>query len=284
MLTVASAIGVTCLLAAATIVSGATPAGADVHGTHQPGPYYVAIGASESVGVQPVPGRTGVVPTDDGYANDLVAMEQDRWPGLHLVQFGCPGITSQGALDGTGPCTYPAGSEVATAVRFMRDHPGQTVLVTIDLGFNDMWPCVVHRAVDPRCVDTGLARIARTLPTIIAQLRAAGGPRLTIVGLEHSDPYIAAAHFGASDFARSTVAVFDRLNDVLGAIYARAGVAVAKVPEATGTGVQERAVTQMCALTWMCDMHNIHPTVAGYRAIAGAVAAAIPSAPRAAAG
>lgn len=268
-------------------MSAASPAGAGAHVTNQPRPYYVAIGASESVGVQPVPGRTGVVPTHEGYANDLVAMEQSRWPGLHLVPFGCPGITAQGALDGAGACTYPAGSEVATAVAFLREHPGQTALVTVDLGFNDIWPCFLHRAVDARCVDAGLARIASSLPAIIAKLQSAGGSRLTIVGLEHSDPYIAAARFGARDFARRTIGVFDRMNDELGTIFSTAGVPVAKVPEAIGDGAHGPAawaVAQMCSLTWMCAMHNIHPTVAGYRAIAEAVGAAIASGPRPAAG
>ncbi len=236
--------------------------------------YYVAIGASESVGVQPVPWDRHGVRTDEGYANDLTRMERTRWPGLQLVDFGCPGITAQGALDGTGGCRYPAGSEVATAVEFVRDHSAEVVLVTVDLGFNDLRPCLAHRLVDARCVDTGIRRVAAALSTILAELRVAGGARLSVVGLQHGDPYVADERFGAAGFARSTVAVFGRLNGVLDSVYTEAGALVARVPDARGTAGRA-AVVETCANTWMCTDHNIHPTSAGYRAIADAVAAAV---------
>jgi len=268
-LVAAAGLGATGLLAALP----AAPAAASSSG----GPYYVAIGASESVGVQPLAADHRGVRTDDGYANDLVAMEQGRWPGLQLVDLGCPGITAQGALDGVGRCRYPYGSQVDTAIRFIEDHPGEIAFVTVDLGFNDVWPCLVHERVDNRCVATALARVGAALPEILAALRTAGGPHLRIVGLQHADPYIADAHFGKTAFARATVPVFDRLNDLLSADYATAGAAVAQVPEPQGLAGD--VVEAACAQTWMCRYHNIHPTAAGYRVIAGAIASALARGP-----
>ncbi len=254
--------------------------------------YYVAVGASESLGVQPTAASPHGAPTDDGYANALVAMEHSRWPGLRLVHFGCPGITAQAALVGGGPCSFGSGSEVATAVEFVRDHPGQTVLATVDLGFNDVWPCLEHTTVDAACAAAALGKVAHALPIVLRRLRAAGGSTMQIVGLLHNDPYLTAALRGpvGRRFSAGALSVIDRLNTLLAGIYHRAGAAIANVPSAfslgtnapapvAGRGTLPRDVAKNCSLTWMCARHNLHPNATGYDAIAGAIAAALPTGP-----
>jgi lysophospholipase L1-like esterase len=280
----------------ATVAAAVTPSLAGAAGvagaSGEPATYYVAVGASESLGVQPSATDPHGRPTDQGYADDLVSLEHDRWPGLQLVQFGCSGITAEGALDGTGTCAYPHGSEVATAVDFLQRHRGRTVLATVDLGFNDVWPCLVHHAVNRACETAALARIAQALPAVVARLRAAGGRELEIVGLEHDDPYLADYLRGPAGrwFARRSIGAIDRLNDELAALYTGAGAVVADVPTAFGTADRAPAelaghgqvpdgVARICELTWMCVAHNVHPDAAGYEVIAGAIAGAMLLAP-----
>ncbi|MGH9093188.1 MAG: GDSL-type esterase/lipase family protein, partial [Acidimicrobiales bacterium] len=227
-----------------------------------------------------------------GYANDLLARERARWPGLQLVEVGCPGETAIAAVLGGGPCTYPTGSQLLTAVQFLQAHRSATVLVTVDLGFNDVRRCLDRRSIDPRCVPRALAGVRRVLPGALARLRAAGGRRMRIVGLEHPDPYVARFLGGrrGRHFATASLGVFRRLNRTLGAVYRHAGAPVANVPGVYGTasrrlttlaghGAVPVGVARDCRFTWECPpgpfAGNLHPNARGYRAIARAVASAV---------
>lgn len=297
---------VTCVVAGAVtaaVVVFALPSGAlsAATGSHPdrttPSPparvtYYLAVGASESVGYQPQAGRRHGAPTTQGYANDLLARERSRWPGLRLVQVGCPGQTAVAAVDGGGACRYPAGSQLATAVQFLRAHRPATVLATVDLGFNDVERCLIWHAVRPHCVAHALAGVRRVLPRALAQLRAAGGRAMRIVGLEHADPFVARFLAGrrGRTFAAASLTVLDRLNDTLRRVYRSAGVSVADVPRFYGTadrrltklaghGTVPLSVARDCHYTWECGRTmfapNLHPNDRGYRVIAGAIAAAV---------
>ncbi len=248
-------------------------------------PLYLAIGASESLGVQPTVAAPHGHPTSDGYANDVLAMEAARWPGLELVQLGCPGLTLPEALDGGGRCAYRKNSELGDAVSFLRAHRTSTVLVTVDLGFNDLLPCIEHRVVDQNCVTRSIGAIRSLLPRFLAALIAASGPETHIVGLEHNDPYLALERFSRTEtFATDSQSVLAELNQTLGNLYARAGALTADVPSRfEGTADEGGAVgpptTGSCSLTWMCAKApfgpNLHPTDAGYRLIADGIANAL---------
>ena len=121
-------------------------------GAATPPPYLLALGGSASVGFQPTLVHPRGQPTSAGYAEDLVPLEQQRWPGLNVVHLGCPGATTMTVLEGGGKCLYPEGSQLQAAEAFLRTHP-TTALVTVDLGFNDLLSCLRHEVVDTPCVD-----------------------------------------------------------------------------------------------------------------------------------
>ncbi len=294
--------GSAALVASAILASGASAS---------PHRYYVAIGASETLGFQGTGPNGTTRTTDQGYTNDLIAMESARWPGLQLVLFACPGLRVDVALFGrttnppgsiaakttSGRCAPASGSgsssssKVGSASAFIGSHPGQVVLVTVDLGYADVEACMKGETVDSACVTDALARIRSVLPKVVSRLRTAGGSSLRIVGLDHEDPLLA-YYLGRPDpdpaFAEASAKVTEQFNKVVNATYRSVGVPVAQVGAAFATGAIIPAhlatwgtvpldVARICTLTWMCTDSNIHPNTQGYRIIATAVATALAS-------
>ena len=275
--------------AAAAVLVGVTsggPAGATVAP-----PYLLALGGSASVGFQPTAAHPRGEPTSSGYAEDLVPLEQRRWPGLTVAHLGCPGATTATMLDGSGQCHYPEGTQLSAAEAFLRDHPS-TVLVTVDLGFNDLLPCLRHEFIDTTCVNGALITVHDQLAQILARLKAAVPAGAVVVGVGHYDPYLgySVRGTGAQAFSSATLAVMMRLDETLQSDYRSAGMPMADVASAfaltnhdpvtrPGLGTVPTDVARTCELTWMCDPpplgHNPHPDDAGYRTIAGAIADAV---------
>jgi hypothetical protein len=273
------------------IVAALVPAAAAEASAPAPPPFYLALGGSGSVGVQPTPVDPRGQPTDSGYADDLAARESTRWPGLALVRIGCPGMTTQKMIGGGGRCSYRAGSQLQTALSFLHTHPS-TVLVTVDLGFNDVVPCLHDMEVKPGCVDNALAAVQSQLPEILSALRQAAPDGTHFVGVGHYDPFLGDAERGPAGqaFAEASLGVIDRLDGVLRAAYGQAGMRMADIAEAfqlhdtspldvPGLGTVPTNVARVCALTWMCGAPpfgpNSHPNDKGYRMESNAIADAL---------
>jgi len=276
------------LVCAAGVLVGLAGGASSASASDQVPTYYLALGGSGSVGFQPAPAHPEGERTDRGYANDLVVAERSRWSDLSLVQLGCPGATTETMLSGGGKCLYAEGSQLDAAVAFLHDHPS-TVLLTLDLGFNDVQPCLRHETLDEDCATLAIERVRDQLPVILERLRAAGGPGLEIVGVGHYDPFLGYYVDGPDgpSFASASLGVIGRLNDTLRTAYVAAGVPMAnvaaafdvtgtEVTDAPGIGAVPRNVARACALTWVCAPSplgpNRHPNDAGYRAIAEAIA------------
>jgi hypothetical protein len=84
------------LVAAMLVYLLATPAMAA--SDESSGQYYLAVGGSGSVGVQPTTAHPRGQPTHHGYTEDGLAAERATWPGLRLISIGCPGETTRSMI------------------------------------------------------------------------------------------------------------------------------------------------------------------------------------------
>lgn len=259
--------------------------------------FYLDIGASASLGFQP----TGVLHhngarTNTGYANDLVYREALRGMSLDLDQIGCPGETVESMLSTTTAdhCYSLPMTQLRRAEQILQADQGQTGLVTVDLGFNDLRVCLYHLPADTACAARGVAAVAADLPRIINDLKSAAGPNVRFVGLLYNDPYLGYYLDGTVGPPDATVTLqwTDQLNTVLTHVYQSTGVAVANVPVLFDTNVSTRVsvdnvgqepqnVVDACNYTWFCYGAPFgpddHPNDAGYSLIAQAIADVLPA-------
>jgi lysophospholipase L1-like esterase len=281
---IAAAIAVAGLVAAAA-VSGAWPALA-AHRTAPPASYYLSLGDSLAQGVQP--NAKGIdVETKQGYADQLYTALRLGNPTLKLVKLGCPGETTVTMIKG-GICKYPAGSQLGQAAAFLKAHAGHVQLVTIDIGANDLNPCLVLTNTKKliACLSKVIPATVKNLGRIMATLRAAGGP-VPIIGMTYYDPLLAGWLKGtkpARALATASVALAKIFDTDLRTVYKKFAAPVASIFEAFNTanfkqkvklpafGVVPKNVALICSYTWECAAPPVgpdeHANILGYGVIA----------------
>lgn len=257
--------------------------------------YYVSVGTSLSVGVQPN-GSGLTLPTDDGYPDVLYnsikpAFEATGNRELRLIKLGCPGETFDSFANG-GSCLYLEGSQLDAAADFVADNLGNVHLVTIDMGANDFRNAnCIETSVDSDCVDAVGLQIATDLAAALTVLRNAAGPDTAIVGMNYYNPYLSSwlEDAAGQELAVDAAQAVGTLNGVLRDTYETAGMPMADVALAFqsddfSTMVMSTLpppndmlpvnVNNICLYTFMCDAPprgpDIHASDAGYVEIANA--------------
>jgi lysophospholipase L1-like esterase len=279
--------------------NGSSPAGAASSATTiapKVNGYYLDVGASESLGFQPtgIKGHNGAR-TDTGYANDLIQREGLNGIALSLEQVGCPGDTVQSVLDTTksDACYQAPTTQLTKAEAYLQAHQSDTMLVTVDLGFNDVRPCMEADPLNETCLSAAIAAVGVDLPKIMKALKSAAGPNTHFVGIEYADPYLGYYMDGPTGPAKATETLvgMNQLDTVLTHVYQNAGVPVANVPAQFDTndndpiavpnvGTMPTNVKDACQLTWFCYGAPFgpddHPNNAGYSLIAQAIEMVLP--------
>jgi hypothetical protein len=264
------------------------------HASKTPTTYYLSLGDSLAVGAQPnAEGQT--LPTDQGYANFLYAIEKRKIKGLKLEQLGCPG-ESTGSMIVGGLCYYPEGSQLQAALAFIAKH--KIAFITLDIGANDIDTCgSITTGIDVSCVNGGISRMSTNASTIAADLRQAAGPKVKMAAMTYYDLFLADYLQGTAgkNEASQSVTLTKSFNDTLSADFAAQGFLMADVGTAfdvyapftttvsTTVGTLPVAVAETCELTWMCSAPpigaNIHATYAGYKEISEVFAATLSGQP-----
>jgi lysophospholipase L1-like esterase len=190
-----------------------------------------------------------------------------------------------------GICTYKQKSQLAQAAAFLKAHASSTELVTIDIGANDLDPCLALTNLNQivTCLEQVIPVAVKNLGTIMTTLRQAGGTSVKIIGMSYYDPVLADWLQGTSaaqTLAQDSVALAKAFNNDLGAVYTKAGASVANVYGAFHTGIFKKTVTlphfgtvpedvgYICSYTWECAAPpvgpNEHANRLGYAVIANA--------------
>lgn len=253
-----------------------------------PTTYYVSLGDSLAASFQPNGDFT------HGYAEQLYDSLLAVQPKLRLVKLGCGGESTVSTRSGSQDPTvvlscgrphyykhvlYEKGTQLAEAVSFLQAHKDKVVLVTIDIGANDLSRLdaqgnVVTCLLEPAGCATQTTRMVENLTAILADLRAAAGPGVPIVGMSYYDVF---APLCVSDpsllFVCSRV---DAINATLDDTYAAAGDPVADVAGAFENDNLVTAAPRVCAWTWFCTLGDMHANTAGYGVIAQAFEQVIP--------
>ncbi|GAA4876255.1 SGNH/GDSL hydrolase family protein [Kitasatospora terrestris] len=277
----------TAALCALTLGAAATPAAADsaASARNHPAEYYLALGDSLAAGYQSLPGGGHVV--GRGYAQDLARTLEGRAHAagrpFSFTDLGCPGETSGSMAD--GGCRYPhswSGSQLTNAVSYLKAHRKDRVVVTLDIGANDVDGCASGGSLDLPCALNGIATVRRNLDRILGELRAAAGPHTRIVGMNLYDPFLAAWLTGDQGKALATLSVplAGALNGVIEQVDAAHRVPTADVAGAFDTGAFLPMVPlggQLVPLNVARVMQwtnmargDIHANDAGYQVIADA--------------
>jgi hypothetical protein len=256
--------------------------------------FYLDIGASVSVGVQPTPRDPKGQPTNQGYSNRLVTIEAARGVALNLKELGCPGESIATMLYGPDPCYVPPDTQLSDAVAFLNAHQKTIILVTVDLGFNTLNVCLRHHDMDLACVIPRLRLLRQQLRQVMLSLTGAAGSNVFFIGVGHYNPYLAQStkEGSAEVFAKNSVAALRLMNGSLSEVYSSFHIPMADVAtafheeDARVVRIPRKEATRVnvqyeCKLTWMCASKpygpNIHPNDAGYLAIANAIEAVMPA-------
>jgi lysophospholipase L1-like esterase len=247
--------------------------------------YYLALGDSLAAGVQPDASGQSVI-TSQGYASDIAAELQRRDADLKFVNLSCPGESTDTMLHGGCPAPHSYADQTDAAVAFLAAHEHARILVTVDIGANDVDDCL-SQGIDQTCVAQGINDVAANVPQILAKLKAASGSRTKFVAMNYYDPFLAEWLTGPAgqQLAVDSVKLGDTLNGVLGKVYKAFGVPVADVSgrfdtedftplvPLTPTVEVPLNVARICQWTWMCAPApvgpNIHANATGYLQIAG---------------
>ena len=270
-----------CLVAVLTGLLLAFPASSSA----APAKIYLSLGDSLAAGylspAQPL--------SNQGYADQLLALRKASGAALTLKKLGCPGETTTQMIGGGGRCRYARGSQLNEAVAFLKGYGKRVAFVTIDIGANDILPC---NQTNTGCTAAALDAVQTNFPRIVRALRKAAGAdvKLKIASMTYYAPGLALWLTGPAGQAQATAYVNQfvaPLNAIVRSMYAGLRVRTADVDgafavtdftstaELPGYGTVPLNVARLCSLTSMCARQDIHPNAQGYGVIAQAFAAAL---------
>jgi lysophospholipase L1-like esterase len=263
------------LVAALAAVIGGVPVSADSLQFNPPKDFYMSLGDSVAFGFQhdkffsELLAGTYSPSNFPGYSYPFGADMQVLRPGLHVVDYGCPGETTVSYMATCGFQAagvalhdgYSGESQMQAALNFLHAHPGQVSPITISLGANDVQTCLP--AADPTCIANQIAIVGQNMTTILAGLRAAA-PNAEIIALQYYNPLFV-VNPATDAFALALNGAIATAAASVGGRVANAFAVINAPPEATNVCLY----TLMCPGVYTPEGGDIHPSDPGYAVITG---------------
>jgi lysophospholipase L1-like esterase len=246
-------------------------------------PYYLALGDSLGLGIQPRPDGT-LFASSQGYVDGVYSFYRLTHPLLQVAKLGCSGETTTSMIIG-GKCWYALHNQLDQAIEFLHTH--RVLLITITIGGDDVLGCIKRDGTFmDSCPGQGLIAVGHNLPYILSELRAAAGPHVPIVATNYYDPFLAASVLlpgsQGQDLAQFSLAATISLNALIENLCSNAGDRVADVARAfkitdfanvPGFNVPLNVFLEL-TWTWIGAPPprgpDVHPNAAGYAVIATA--------------
>lgn len=279
-------------LATAGCGGGAAAGGRPLH--------LVALGDSLAVGVQPGLDGEGRV-TSQGYPRQLAALLRDRGRDVELHELGCGGATAESLIEGGLECAPDAGvpyagedpgtSQLTHAVGLLSRLHGQQVVVTLDIGGNDVGACLQGGTLREPCLAATAERVGLRIGQALRSVRAAA-PDAPVLVLDVYDPALglwprhpearpALRRIHALLTERVAGAIADAVADGGATLVPLGALLRQDTPLDDLSAPQPPAVAAVCEHTWMCVSpplsRDIHLRRSGHRLAAEAILARLPA-------
>ncbi|MGN6687625.1 MAG: SGNH/GDSL hydrolase family protein [Actinomycetales bacterium] len=256
-------------------------------------PWLLSLGDSLGFGLQEerfVTSLTAGYQASDfgGYVAPLTAALRRRAGagGLTVVNYACPGETTASML--RGHCPIPSallhdpftGPQQQAALAWLAAHRREPGVIVVSIGANDLLPVISCRP-QPQCGRERLTSTRTTLlshlTTIVAQLRAAA-PQARLLYLAPYNPYVVTAP-ASQQVANLAAPGVSAAAKSAGATVVDGYAVIDGSRAATTSAISSAERSRVCRLTLFCQPshRDLHPSDAGYAALAQALEAAVPT-------
>jgi lysophospholipase L1-like esterase len=249
-------------------LSGPAASGTSERPVYQsPQSYYLALGDSIAYGMQPTKANAPASAIQTGYVDLFAARLRKLSSNIKVVNYGCPGESTltfaRGGCDWLkhGGKLHDAfrGPQLKAALSYLRAHPGKVSPVTVTLWGNDLpLPLSQNAKRAPRAI----ASFASRFSAILRQLRAAA-PTAEII--------VTGAWNPEADRLAQTEPLYRSVDAAIKRAATASRARTANMFAAlNGSGNVKNQQARLCRLTFICSKGDLHPTDAGYRAMADA--------------
>lgn len=170
----------------AEIVHGKDPGAGEV--------YYISMGDSMATGSQLDPESGMPHETNQGYTDQVYRTLRKTYPNLKHIRIGCADGETAATMISGGVCAYPSGNQLDEAVNFVEAHSGRVVLLTLNIGSNDVAFSGCLGIPDPAeqtaCFQQTFQALGGNLGHILQRITSASRGEFPIVAANLNNKYL----------------------------------------------------------------------------------------------